>query len=82
MNIHYSGGMAKGRGYTIIWEFHVKPEDAARFEQAYGPAGEWAQFFRTGTGYLGTTLNRDAEQPGRYLTLDFWESAGAYQQFR
>jgi heme-degrading monooxygenase HmoA len=54
------------------------PEDFAR---AYGPNGEWAQFFRQGTGFVGTELLRDVDEPDRYLVIDRWESADAYNSF-
>ena len=43
--------------------------------------GEWAEFFRQGRGYIGTELLRDVEAPGRYLVIDRWESADAYNSF-
>jgi heme-degrading monooxygenase HmoA len=55
--------------------------DQEDFERAYGPNGEWAQFFRQGTGFIGTELLRDVEEPGRYLVIDRWESADAYNTF-
>ena len=47
----------------------------------FGPDGEWAQFFRRGVGYIGTELLRDVETAGRYLVVDRWESADAYNAF-
>ena len=55
--------------------------ESADFEQAYGPEGEWAQFFGTGRGFVGTELLRDVETPGRYLVVDRWESREAYNDF-
>ena len=51
------------------------------FERVYGPEGEWAQFFRTGRGFVGTELLRDVEIPNRYLVVDRWESRDAYNEF-
>jgi hypothetical protein len=31
---------------------------------------------------MGTELNRDLKDSGRYLTFDFWTSESAYQSFR
>ena len=36
---------------------------------------------RPGRGYIGTELLRDVEIPGRYLVIDRWESAEAYNAF-
>jgi heme-degrading monooxygenase HmoA len=63
---------------VFSYEVRVNPAD---FEQAYGADGEWAQFFRRGTGYIGTELLRDVEIPGRYFVVDRWESAEAYNAF-
>ena len=61
--------------------FSYEVHDAAEFERVYGSAGEWAEFFRQGRGYIGTELLRDAEAPGRYLVIDRWESAERYNAF-
>ncbi len=78
--------MANGKddawGFLIVWEFQVRPAMAGRFEEVYGPKGDWARFFQRDKGYLGTDLNRDLKNPHRYLTLDFWTSREAYQAFR
>ena len=64
---------------ALVFSYEVR--DAAAFERAYGVDGDWAQFFREGGGYIGTELLRDAEHPGRYLVIDRWESADAYNTF-
>jgi heme-degrading monooxygenase HmoA len=58
--------------------FSYEVVDAAAFERVYGPAGEWARFFRGGEGYLGTELLRSA---GGYLVIDRWTSREAYAAF-
>ena len=65
----------------IALVFSYEVHDAAAFEQVYGSDGEWAGFFRRGRGYIGTELLRDVEAPGRYLVIDRWESADAYNAF-
>ena len=64
---------------ALIFSYEVR--DDAEFERVYGPEGEWAQFFRQGRGYVGTELLRDVETPGRYVVIDRWESAEAYNDF-
>jgi heme-degrading monooxygenase HmoA len=68
--------------YVIIWEFYVRPGMEERFEQVYGPWGDWARLFHEGEGYIATELNRDLKNKKRYVTLDFWTSAEAYEGFR
>lgn len=51
------------------------------FEQAYGPDGDWAQYFRGARGYIGSELLRDVDEPGRYVVIDRWESAQTYNDF-
>jgi heme-degrading monooxygenase HmoA len=65
----------------IVLVFSYDVRGSAEFEKAYGPDGEWAQFFHSGAGYVGTELLRDVEVPGRYLVLDRWESREAYNTF-
>jgi heme-degrading monooxygenase HmoA len=68
--------------YTYLWEFDVAPESAAEFERHYGPTGTWARLFARAAGYLGTSLLKDPQAPGRYLTIDRWQNEQAYQAFR
>jgi len=64
---------------ALVFSYEVR--DRAEFELAYGPGGGWAQFFAGARGYIGTELLRDVEMPGRYLVIDRWESAEAYNAF-
>jgi heme-degrading monooxygenase HmoA len=64
---------------ALLFSYDVR--DRAEFERVYGPEGEWAAFFRSARGYVGTELLRDVEQPGRYLVVDRWESTEAYNDF-
>jgi len=65
---------------ALVFSYEVV-SDAAEFERVFGTDGEWAEFFRRGRGYVGTELLRDVEAPGRYLVIDRWESAEAYNAF-
>ena len=64
---------------ALVFSYEVR--ETAEFERVYGTDGEWAGFFRQGRGYIGTELLRDMEAPGRYLVIDRWESADAYNAF-
>jgi heme-degrading monooxygenase HmoA len=65
--------------FVIAYSYEARdPED---FDAVYGPNGDWAEFFRTGRGYVGTELLRELENPGRYLVIDRWESREAFEQF-
>ncbi|HEY8704778.1 MAG TPA: antibiotic biosynthesis monooxygenase [Gaiellaceae bacterium] len=64
---------------ALVFSYEVR--DAEAFERAYGADGEWAQFFRLSAGYIGTELLHDVEIPSRYLVVDRWESAEAYNTF-
>jgi heme-degrading monooxygenase HmoA len=66
--------------FAIIWRFRPRKDAAASFEAAYGPSGDWAEFFRTGDGYLGTELLRNND--GSYVTIDRWRSAADFERFR
>jgi heme-degrading monooxygenase HmoA len=64
---------------ALVFSYEVR--NAPEFERVYGPDGEWAGFFNRGAGYVGTELLRDVEAPGRYLVVDRWASAEAYNAF-
>jgi hypothetical protein len=59
----------------VVWEFVVRPEAVARFEEAYGSEGLWCRLFRRYSGYRGTALLRDEVNLRRYLTVDSWDTA-------
>ena len=65
-----------------MWEYRVSPENVVEFYKLYGPEGVWVSLFRQGTGYLGTHLLRDRNDPDRYITIDRWESEDAFVRFR
>jgi heme-degrading monooxygenase HmoA len=64
---------------ALVFRYEVRDSD--EFERAYGPDGEWAEFFRRGAGYIGTELLRDVGEPDRYLVIDRWESTQGYNAF-
>ena len=67
--------------FVALWEYEVKPGCEERFENAYGPGGEWVRLFRSDSNYKETRLLHDPFRPTIYLTLDFWNSREAYQEF-
>ena len=69
-------------GVTHVWEFQVPPAAEAEFRRHYGPTGSWVDLFRRSPGHIETLLLRDAATPGRYVTIDRWESAASYEAFR
>ena len=68
--------------YTYLWEFHVRAELTEEFEHHYGPNGSWALLFRQSPGYIETLLLKDRMTPGRYVTMDRWQSEAAHHTFR
>ena len=73
--------------YVIVWEFQVRPDKVAEFQEKYGPEGAWARFFRgapdnMSPGYIRTELVRDVATDFRYLTLDYWQSEEEFRRFR
>jgi len=67
--------------FVALWEFEVKPGCEERFERVYGPEGAWARLFRRHPHYHETRLVRDSFRQNFYLTMDFWQSRGAYGEF-
>jgi heme-degrading monooxygenase HmoA len=68
--------------FLALWEFDVKPGCEKRFENVYGPDGDWARLFRRDPAYRRTLLLRDSSRGQTYLTCDFWETRKAYETFR
>jgi heme-degrading monooxygenase HmoA len=67
--------------YLIVWEYRIRPETRAEFEQIYSATGAWAELFQKGAGYVGTELLRDETTPLRYITIDRWKSKAEYEAF-
>ena len=74
--------MSPKPGFAYIWEYHVEPEQEEAFLRLYGPDGEWAQLFRRSDGFIETQLLRDAEDPNRYVTVDYWVSGEVRGEFQ
>jgi heme-degrading monooxygenase HmoA len=68
--------------YVYLWEFLVAPDSVAAFERAYGPSGDWVLLFRRATGYLRSELYRDLLDRQRFVSVDYWESRAAWEEFR
>lgn len=54
----------------------VKPGQESEFEQAFAVA---RTLIEASPGFLGLTLSRGIENPGRYLLLVRWESVEAHE---
>jgi heme-degrading monooxygenase HmoA len=65
--------------FSIGFAYDVAPDARAEFEAVYGPDGQWAELFRTGEGYIETTLERRGD--GEYLVTDHWRSRADYERF-
>ena len=67
--------------YVIIWEYQVRADQIAGFEEIYSATGAWAKLFQKSKGYLGTELLSDERNPYRYITIDRWRSSWDYESF-
>ena len=67
--------------FLALWEYEVKLGSEKEYEKVYGPEGDWARLFRRDARYRGTRLLRDAEGERAYVTMDFWETQVAYEEF-
>lgn len=68
--------------FVYIWRFTIAPSMRSRFLEAYSPNGEWAQLFALDPGFIKTELLQDEEHPDRYLTIDYWTSRAARDNFQ
>ena len=67
--------------YVIIWEYHVRADHVAEFEEVYSETGSWAKLFRESNAFLGTELLFAEGDRGRYITIDRWTSSPEYASF-
>ena len=67
--------------FLVLWEFEVKPGNEERFEQVYGPGGDWDSLFRIDPNHAGTRLFRDTARIHVYLAADYWLSRKSYEEF-
>lgn len=67
--------------YRVIWEYKVKTKAIAKFEQMYGPKGEWVKLFSQSRHYQGTELMETKDGDYNFVTIDFWDSEEAYNDF-
>jgi heme-degrading monooxygenase HmoA len=68
--------------FVYLWEYRVRPDTVESFLEHYGDDGAWASLFGRASGYLGTALLRDLTDPLRFITIDRWETADHYGEFR
>jgi len=80
--IDQSPAVSDRSGYMYMWEYMVAPDKLGEFERVYSPEGEWARLFSRAAGYIRTELHRDTTDPGRFVTIDYWESESAWNTFR
>lgn len=67
--------------YLILWEYQVRAERNAEFEEIYAADGAWARLFQRSDGFIRTDLLRQEHHNDRYLTLDWWRSSEDYEAF-
>ena len=67
--------------YVVIWEYQVKADHVAEFEEIYSATGAWTKLFQKSKGYLETELLRDINDHQRYITIDRWMTSQQYEEF-
>lgn len=67
---------------VYVWEYRVPAASESEFRRHHGPESSWVRQFRRSPDHIETLLLHDAATPGRYVTIDRWESAEAYGAFR
>ena len=67
--------------FLVLWEFEVKPGRVRRFQEVYGPDGDWSSLFRTDPNHAGTRLFQDTARTDVFLTADYWLSRKSYEEF-
>ena len=72
----------RSASFAYVWQFRIDPGLKSEFLAAYRPGGDWARLFSLDPDYIETALLEDADDPDRYLTIDYWRSAEARDAFR
>ena len=67
---------------AVVWQFDVKKERNAEFEELYGAEGEWTRLNRPTRSYLGSSFLRDQSRASRYLLVEYWSEMVVYEQHR
>lgn len=67
--------------HAVVWRYRVRSGCEHAFAALYGSDGDWARLFRASPDYLGTTLYRDVDCEGAYLTIDRWRTRVVYEAF-
>ena len=67
--------------FLVLWEFEVKPGREQRFQEVYGPGGDWDSLFRSDPNHVEPRLFQDTTRTRVYLTADYWLSRKSYEAF-
>ena len=67
---------------AIMWQFDVKDQRRAEFEELYGVDGEWATMNRQTRSYLGSSFLRDQNRSSRYVVIEYWSEMVVDEQHR
>ncbi|MEZ6241535.1 MAG: hypothetical protein R3B57_00675 [Phycisphaerales bacterium] len=65
--------------YVIVWRFRPDAGSIDAFVRAYDADGDWARFFATGSGHVGTELVDLGD--GSFLTIDRWRTREDHARF-
>ena len=68
--------------HRIIRVYRVREAHCEAFVDTYATGGAWAQLFQRSDDYAGTELLNDARDPLRFVTIDQWKTATAFQEFK
>lgn len=68
--------------FAYIWEYIIRGDKREDFLRYYEPEGVWADFFQKGEGHIRIELLKDAENPQRFITIDYWKSQADRDAFR
>lgn len=68
--------------FIIIWKYKIKYEHIIDFERLYGEEGDWVKLFNKYDDYIKTELLKDCSDTESYITIDYWKSKEAYQNFK
>ena len=68
--------------YVRIFEYVAAASTVETFVRVYGSDGDWARLFAQSDGFRGTELLRSTVDPLRFVTIDRFVDAAAWERFR
>ena len=68
--------------FVCTWEYLVPDDRVTEFREVYDPEGPWVELSNKNRGYVRTDLLADLNNPGRFISTDFWDSRQDWENMK